>query len=46
MPTLPKMKSINGDADARQKKIRNVETPDQNRDAENKKWVEDNFVAI
>jgi len=36
---------VNGNKTERNKNLKDVETPEENRDAVNKKWVEDNFVA-
>jgi hypothetical protein len=46
LPSLKKIPSINGDRSENNRKIRDVETPEQDRDAANKKWVTDTFVAI
>ena len=43
---LPKIPSINGDRTESNKVLKDVETPEENRDAVNKEWVENNFTAI
>lgn len=40
LPKLPRIISINGWKEEEGKKLRNVETPDQERDATNKKYVD------
>ena len=44
--TLSKLPSINGDKTEKNKIIKDLETPEEDRDAVNKKWVEDNFTPI
>ena len=43
---LNKLNSVNGNKTERNKRLTDVETPRVDRDAVNKKWVEDNFTAI
>ena len=43
---LSKLNSINGNKTERNKRLENVQTPRVDRDAANKKWVTDTFVAI
>jgi len=46
LPQLPRLKSVMGDEDNQNKKIKEVRTPEKDRDAANKKWVEDNFTPL
>ena len=43
---LNKLNSINGDKSEKNKVLKDLETPEEDRDAVNKKWVDDNFVSI
>ena len=46
LPQLPKLPRLNGDVNEKNRIIKNIETPEEERDAVNKKWAEDTFVAI
>ena len=41
---LNKLPNINGDVTERNRILKDLENPEEERDATNKKWVEDNFV--
>jgi len=43
---LPKLNSINGNKTESNKRLKDVDIPRENKDAVNKKWVEDNFTPI
>ena len=40
---LNKLNSVNGNKTEKNRRLTNVETPVEDRDVANKKWVEDNF---
>jgi len=44
--SLNKLSSINGDVTEKQRHVKDVEEPEEDFDAANKKWVTDNFTAI
>ena len=46
LPQLNKLQSINGDKTERNKILKDLESPEEDRDAVNKKWVTDNFTQI
>ena len=43
---LTKLNSINGTKTEKNKRLTDVETPQTDRDAVNKKWIVDNYVHI
>ena len=43
---LNKLNSVNGDKTEKNKTIKDVETPEEERDAVNKKYVDDNYVHV
>ena len=46
LPQLTKLNSVNGTKTQGNKNLKDLETPVEDRDATNKKWVEDNFQTI
>jgi len=46
LPSLNKLQSINGNVSEADKIVKDVEAPEEDRDATNKKWVTDNFVSV
>ena len=45
LPRLPKVPSIQGDTDEKDRKIVNVKDPEENQDVATKKWVADNYTS-
>jgi hypothetical protein len=43
---LNKLDSVNGDRTESNRVLKDLETPEEDRDATNKKWVTDNFVGV
>jgi hypothetical protein len=46
LSSLPRLNSVSGNKNEKRKRLKEVDTPLEDRDAVNKKWVEDNYTPL